>query len=162
MNTRARVAWSEARRHPREARRVTTIVGRHPKAALRAIKLVRRAMRLTRALRGMMADPKAQAEARSALADLTSATRRVRKVGLAQALGDKQVRRELQRASSHGSRSVALARRAQRRRSVGVRLTATLAAGALSGAAYLGFNRYVGVHPTSIEVGREAAPSAEH
>lgn len=145
MNKRGEVALWAVRRHPGGLTRASLVAGRHPKAIVRGIKLGRRAMRLQGALREAMTDPKAQAEAKSALASLTGAAQRVRKVGLANALGDKQAADQLRRASTHASQAFAYAKR-RRRRSLVVPLTATVGAGVLAGAAYIGLNRHLGAH----------------
>lgn len=152
MNRAARVATSEVRRHPRPAGRFGLYVGRHPKKILNAIQLARRAMKLTGALQEALTDPRAKAEATSAMASITTATRLVREAGLANALADEHIRRELRRASTHASRAIAFARHPKPRRSLAVPLVATVAATALTGAAYFGLNRYLGIHEASVEI----------
>lgn len=146
MRTGGRVAWWAARRHPKELMRASVVAGRHPKAVVSGIKLGKRAMRLKGALQGAMTDPKAQAEARSALSSLSAAAQRVQKVGLLKAIDDEQVTDRLQKASLHASRAVAVARHRRRRRSFVLPLTATVGAGALAGAAYIGLNRHLAAH----------------
>jgi hypothetical protein len=102
-------------------------------------------MRLKGAVREAMNDPKTQDEAKSALASVKTAAKRVREVGLANVLDDEQVAEHLRRASTHASRAVAVARHRKRRRSLVVPLTATLGVGALVGAAYIGLNRHLAV-----------------
>ena len=106
-----------------------------------------------------MTDPKAQAEAKSAIASLAGAAQRVRKVGLANALGDKRVADHLHRASTHASRAVAVVSHAKRRRrrSFVVPLTATVGAGVLAGAAYIGLNRHLAVHEPTVQIEEQPA-----
>jgi pimeloyl-ACP methyl ester carboxylesterase len=140
----AKVAWWAARRHPDELIRASVVAGRHPKTVVRGIGQVRRAMRLKAALREIVADPKAQTEAKSALASITGAARRVQKVGLANAFDDKQVADHLRRASTHASRAVAVAHhpKKRRRRALVVPMTA-VGAGVVAGLAYIGLNRHL-------------------
>lgn len=138
--------------------RASETTGRHPILPMGARKLSRLATQLSGAVREAIADPKAQAEARSAVASLASVAQRARKVGLANALGDKQVAHQLHRASTHASRAVGIARHRGRRRSFVLPLTATTSAAALAGAAYIGFNRYLSVHTPVVEVERHLAP----
>lgn len=155
VSTGGGIAWWAARRHPRELLRASVLAGRHPKAVVRGIKLGRRAMRVSGAFREAMSDPRAQAEAKSALASIRCVAKRVRKVGLTNALGDKQVAEHVRRASTHASRAVAVARHPKRRRSFVVPLTATVSVGALAGAAYIGLNRHLAAHGRAVKIEEE-------
>jgi hypothetical protein len=106
-----------------------------------------------------MTDPKAQAEVTSVLANMGGAARRARKVGPRNAFGDKQVADQLRRASTHAAQAFAFARRGKRRRSLAAPLRGTVVAGALTGAAYIGVNRYLGLHTRSLATGHEQKSS---
>jgi hypothetical protein len=98
----------------------------------------RHGRRITAPIGRAASSPKVHGETRQAAASASRAVRRAHRVGLAQALSDRRVTRELRRTTRHASRAASLTLRPEpshRRRN-----TALLAAGALlSGAVYAGY-----------------------
>lgn len=87
--------------------------------------------------RAAMGDPRFQTETRAVLTDLTGASRRVREIGLTNAIGDKVVAKELSRASRHASNALGAARDHRRRRNMWWRALAVTGGVALTvGSAY--------------------------
>jgi hypothetical protein len=97
------------------------------------------------------------------LVGLSDAAQRVRKVGLANALGDNHVAEHLPRAPTHASPAIAIARDAKRRRrrSLVVPLTATVGAGVLAGAGYIVLNRHVAAHGHTVRIPEQPASSID-
>ena len=137
-----RVGLQAVQRHPREALRVSLLAGRHRKTVAWMIKATRQASRFTVTVKHAAANPKVTAEARLAVSGLARAGQRARRLGVANVFGDKQVATELRQVSSHASNALAAARHRRPGRRI-VRATAiTAGAGALGGAAYIGWRAY--------------------
>jgi hypothetical protein len=96
-------------------------------------------------------EPKVRVESRRAAKDASRAAERVKRVGVAKALSDKRVARDLRRATEHASKAASLAV-AQRRRRVGTTAVLVVGTGALAGAAYGGWRKYSG-SPESADAG---------
>lgn len=119
-------------------------------AALRWRSLAKAAEQGLNDARAALGDPQVQAETRALLADLTSASRRAREVGLSRAFDDKLLSSRLSRASRHAANALDAARgRRRRRRSAALRaLAVTGAAGLTAASAYAGWKiQSRGRHP---------------
>jgi hypothetical protein len=131
------------RQHPRDVLRISLSAGRHWKGVARTIETTRRASRLTGTVKQTVANPKVQAEAKLAVSDFLRAAQRARKVGLAKALEDKQLVDQLQQASSHASKAVAVASSQRRRHFIPGATLITVGGGLLGGAVYVGWRTYL-------------------
>ena len=109
-------------------------------SALRSINAAdarRRARHLAKPAKRAASDRKVHAETRQAKADALHAARRVRRIGVASALTDKQVARKLRHATHHASRAASLSISSPRRHPFRNTTIAVVAAGTLAGAAYV-------------------------
>jgi hypothetical protein len=105
-------------------------------------------------------DRKVGVESRRAAKDASRAARRAKRVGVAKALTDKRVARDLRRATQHASKAASLAV-AQRRRRVRTTAVLVVGTGALAGAAYGGWRKYSG-SPESWDAGEASdAPAVD-
>jgi hypothetical protein len=129
-----------ASRHPGKALRVSLLAIRYRRAILLVTRSARRATELGSTVSRVAADPKVRTEAGSSVSSLVLAGKRARRVGVAKAPSDKQVAAHLRRAGRHASRAMTTARHPRRR----ILRTTTIVtgAGALSGAAYVGWRAY--------------------
>jgi hypothetical protein len=133
-----RIAWWAVRRHPRRLLRVALLVARHRKGLATA----RRVMELPGMVREAAADPAAQSEARLAMSAISRAADRVRELGIAEALADKEVIDHLRRATAHASNATSAVTPPPRRRRAATRPAAiTVGACLLAGAICLGVRR---------------------
>lgn len=143
MNTKILSAGSRTvGRHPGTALRVSLVAIRHRRAILVVTNATRRATRLGATVTRAAANPSVQTEASSAVSSLVLAGKRARRVGVANAPGDKQVVAQLRRAGRHATKALAAARHARRKRRVVRTTTIVTGAGALGGAAYAGWRAY--------------------
>lgn len=90
-----------ARRHPQKALKVAKFAGRHRKGIAGTIQASRKANQVVALLKETAAQPKVQAEVRAAVAELSTAAARARKLGPIRALDDKKVAKGLGKAGSH-------------------------------------------------------------
>ena len=133
MNTTIlRFGTRAAARHPGDALRVSALAVRYRRAIMAAAEAAA-------TLKESAANPRARAEARLAVSSLVLAGKRARKIGIADATSDGRVMAQLRQARRHAGRAVTTTRRARRRQRV-IRATRIIAgAGALGGAAYVGW-----------------------
>jgi hypothetical protein len=129
----------EVVRHPRAALRLSLLAVKYRQALLEATRAAQSAARVGAAAKQAAANPKVQAEARMAAAGLMLAAKRARKVGVANASGDKQLVGELRRARDHAVKALILARHPRPKRHL-VRTTVLLTGA--GGAAYAGWRVY--------------------
>jgi hypothetical protein len=111
------------------------VISSRPGSFLVALVLRRRMHELSRTLDRAIADPRVHREVRRAAAHASQAARRARRVGPAQALGDRCVAREVHRARRHLTHAVGLASRPPRSHRW-VRVAMVAAGMAAAGAAY--------------------------
>lgn len=109
----AKVALRAARKNPRATLGVVLFGARHSKAIAKTLKTTRRASRAVD--RARLAQPEVRRELRASAASLGDTIARVRKVGLAEAVSDKQTAKHLQRALRHASEAASRSRAPRRR-----------------------------------------------
>ena len=108
----ARLGISAARKNPRAALRIVLFLARHARAVATAVSATRRASKAFD--RAAAAEPVVQRELRASAASLGEAITRVRRIGLLNAVGDKQAAKHLDRAVRHASDALGVVRTAKR------------------------------------------------
>jgi hypothetical protein len=130
-----------ARRHPRRALRIGVLGSSLLARRVRIAETKRQALRVAEPARRAATDIRVHSETRRARGNALRAAHRVQRIGVTRALTDKQVARNLRRATHHASRAANLAVNPSRHR---VRKTSivVLGTGAIAGAAYAGRRKY--------------------
>lgn len=129
------------------------VLGRNLSARRRWVDELRgRATRLVDPVGVAFRSPKAQAEARWVVRDLVLAARRARRVGVSNALDDKQVLRHLRGAANHASNAAGVVTRTRPPRRLVRAGVITAGASALASGAYAGWRSFA----------RHSAGSAPH
>lgn len=138
------------RRHPRRALVIALFALEHLRGLRALNRAAERASRSAGAARRVAANRRVRKELRLALAAITLASERARKVGVVRAPGDRRLASHLRHAGHHASKAITIAERvSRRRRNVRKAATITIGAGALGGAAYAGWKMYGRPQPTA-------------
>lgn len=108
----ATLAVRAARKNPRAAVGVLLFTARHARGIAKGLRATRRASHVVS--RAKAAEPVVQRELRASAASLAGAVARAKKIGLLEAVGDKQVAKHLDGAMRHAADAFGGVRKARR------------------------------------------------
>jgi hypothetical protein len=148
-----------ARRHPRRAFRIGVLGSSLLARRIKIAETRRQALKVAEPARRAATDFRVHSETRRARGNAVRAAHRVQRIGVTRALTDKQVARNLRRATHHASRAANLAVNPSRHR---VKKTSivVLGTGALAGAAYAGRRKYASSPDPWADPQSDAPPTA--